>query len=427
LVFDLQSRPDPPDVPEQPRPLTESRSAHHARAWIDAEAECGEGPHLIDTTMLFAPRSGGVKRYLIAKGEWLRAHRPAVRHTLVAPGEETRRGEAVLTIAAARLPFADGYRWPASTRKWTDHLVSLKPDVIEAGDPYVPGHAALDAGERLGVPVVGFCHSDPAALAALHLGEWAEPPVRRRWARLFRRFDKVVAPSRHIAERLACAGVSGVTVLPLGVDTDLFHPRRADRAGLRLQLGLGARTRLLVFAGRAAREKNIEVLLGAAARLGPDYHLLLIGAGALARPQPNATFMDFVGEPEAVARLLASCDAFVHANDREPFGLVALEAMACGLPMVGVASGGIGELVDHQVGELADRATPAAMAEAIEALFERDLHLVGAAARRRAETRHSWNATFERLSLLYADLNARSAPVSNVVPLRPHLSFQPSY
>ena len=48
-----------------------------------------------------------------------------------------------------------------------------------AGDPYGPGHAALEAGDRLGIPVVGFCHSDPAALAALHLGSWAEPPVRR--------------------------------------------------------------------------------------------------------------------------------------------------------------------------------------------------------------------------------------------------------
>ena len=416
-MFDLQLRPY----------RSAGLNVCHSQAWTDPDGESGRRPHLVDTTMLFAPRSGGVKRYLTAKSAWIKGYRPGVRHTLVVPGEETRRAEALVTIAAARLPFGDGYRWPTSTRKWTEHLVRLEPDVIEAGDPYGPGHAALDAGERLGVPVVGFCHSDPAALAALHLGDWAEPPVRRRWARLFRRFDKVVAPSRHIAERLAFAGVPGATVLPLGVDTHLFHPRCADRAGLRLQLGLSARSRLLVFAGRAAREKNIEVLLGAAAKLGPDYHLLLIGAGALARPQANATFMEFVGDPREVARLLASCDAFVHANDREPFGLVALEAMACGLPMVGVASGGIGELVDAQVGELANRATPAAMAEAIEALFERDLPLVGAAARRRAETRHSWNATFERLSLLYADLHARPAPASPVTTLRPQLQLVPSY
>ncbi len=416
-MFDLQLRPE-----------RSFRADGCSRAWIDPLADEGPGgPHLVDTTMLFAPRSGGVKRYLTAKGAWLRAHRPGVRHTLVVPGDETRRSQGVMTIAAARLPFGDGYRWPASARKWTDHLVALRPDVIEAGDPYGPGHAALEAGERLGAPVVGFCHSDPAALAALHLGEWAEPPVRRRWARLFRRFDRVVAPSRHIAERLAFAGVQGVTVLPLGVDVRLFHPGRADREGLRRELGLSAATRLLVFAGRAAREKNIEVLLEAAEKLGPAYHLLLVGAGALAKPQGNATFLDYVGDAREVARLLASCDAFVHANDREPFGLVALEAMACGLPMVGVASGGIGELVDREVGELAMHATPEAMAEAIEALFQRDLGEIAAAARRRAETRHSWDATFEALFSLYGELSGAPARRPHViVPLRPQFSFAPA-
>jgi alpha-1,6-mannosyltransferase len=419
LVFDLQIRPD--------------RLFHGvdaaSRAWIDPEAaRTSSAPHLVDTTMLFAPRSGGVKRYLSAKAAWFGATRPGVRHTLVVPGDETRRSGGMMTIAAPNLPFADGYRWPTSIRRWADHLVRLRPEVIEAGDPYGPGHAALEAGDRLGAPVVGFCHSDPAALAALHLGEWAEPPVRRRWAQLFRRFDRVVAPSRHIAERLAFAGVPRVTVQPLGVDTDLFHPDRADRGRLRRRLGLNADCKLLVFAGRAAREKNIEVLLDAAAKLGANYHLLLVGAGALARPQEGATFMDFVRDPCDVARLLASCDAFVHANDREPFGLVALEAMACGLPMVGVASGGIGELVDDEVGQLAPRATALAIAEAIEALFARDLSAISAAARRRAEDCHSWDATFEALSLLYAELCG--APVrrdSVVVPLRPALNLAPSY
>jgi alpha-1,6-mannosyltransferase len=420
-VFDLQLRPG------RPSPFGDSRN----RAWVDSETErCGAAdPHLVDTTMLYAPRSGGVKRYLTAKCAWFHRNRPGVRHTLVVPGDETRRsGACVMTIAAVRLPFGDGYRWPTSTRKWTDHLVRLRPSVIEAGDPYGPGHAALDAGERLGAPVVGFCHSDPAALAALHLGEWAEPPVRRRWAQLFRRFDRVVAPSRHIADRLAYAGVPRVTVQPLGVDTDLFHPARADFDGVRRQLDLSANTKLLVFAGRAAREKNIEVLLDAAAKLGPDYHLMLVGAGALAKPQANATFIDYVRDPKEVARLLASCDAFVHANDREPFGLVALEAMACGLPMVGVASGGIGELVDDTVGQLAPRATPGDMAEAITALFDRDLEAIGAAARRRAVARYSWDATFESLSSLYGELcgmPARTSPV--VVPLRPQLNLAPSF
>lgn len=416
MVFHLQVPPD-----RLRRYNDDSRWTNCAAVVPDSPADAS---HLVDTTMLFAPRSGGVKRYLMAKRAWFSANRPAVRHTLLVPGAHTRdNGRGLVQLAAPRLPFGDGYRWPASVKKWGERLVQLGPDLIEAGDPYGPGHAALDAGERLGVPVVGFCHSDPAALAALHLGNWAEPPVRRRWAQLFRRFDRVVAPSRHIAERLHDAGVFKVRVQALGVDTRLFTPERADPVGVRRQLGLSADTRLLVFAGRPAREKNVEVLMDAVARLGPGYHLLLIGAGAGAKAQANVSFIDYVRDPTEVARLLASCDAFVHANHQEPFGLVALEALACALPMVGVASGGIAELVDEEVGQLAERATPAAMAEAIEALFTRDLTQVGTAARARAVARHGWDATFTGLSELYAELaGGRPAPViAHPLPSRPRL------
>ena len=397
--------------------LSTPRGAPPSRAlspWIDPNSN--ESASMVDTTMLFAPKSGGIKRYLLAKRHWLAEHRPALAHTLVVPGAKTRRqlDKGLVTVAAPRLPFGDGYRWCSSVRKWSDQIVMLSPDLIEVGDPYGPAHAALDAGERLGVPVVGFCHSDPAALAALHIGEWVEPAVRRRWARLFRRFDQVVAPSRHIAERLNDAGVPDVLVQHLGVDTDIFHPRRADRAALLKQLGLPSSTRLLVFAGRPAREKNIDVLLEAVAKLGAPYHLVLIGAGSLSKPQPTATFLDYRREPKEVARLIASCDAFVHANDREPFGLIVLEAMACGLPIVGVASGGILELVDAEVGQLAPRAEPAPFAEAVEALFARDMAALSQAARTRAVSRHGWNAVFEELFGAYGALTSdpvRSAPL----------------
>jgi len=381
--------------------------------WFGEASETASRPHIVDTTMLFAPKSGGVKRYLLAKRAWLAQARPGVRHTLVVPGEETcptRQG--VVTIAAARLPFGDGYRYPASIRIWADQLVALQPDMIEAGDPYGPGHAALDAGERLGVPVVGFCHTDPAALARLHLGEWAEPPVRRRWAQFFRRFDQVVAPSRHIAERLHQAGVPNVRVQPLGVDTERFHPENADPASLRRHLGLKPDTRVLIFAGRAAREKNVDVLLETIGRLGAPYHLVLVGAGAFAKPQAHTTFIDFQRDTATVARLLASADAFVHANDKEPFGLIALEAMASGLPIVCVKTGGLSEIVDAEVGQLAERATAGAMAEAVEALFARDHHAIGAAARARAVERHGWAHTFEGLSRLYAELCGGGAPMA---------------
>jgi alpha-1,6-mannosyltransferase len=373
------------------------------------QADTG-GAHLADATMLFAPKSGGVKRYLLAKQAWMVRNRPSVRHTLVVPGKTSGwADDGLMRIASAPLPFGDGYRWPASVRKWTKRLVDLGPDIIEAGDPYGPGHAALEAGEELGVPVIGFCHSDPAALAALHFGEWAEKPVFRAWSTFFKRFDHVVAPSRHIAERLDEAGVTRVTTQHLGVDTDVFHPEDRDADRIRRELGLKPSTRLLVFAGRPAKEKNVDVLLAAAARLGDPYHLLLIGAGKDQPPQANATYLDYVREPKTLTRLISSCDAFVHANAQEPFGLVIIEAMACGLPVVGMSSGGAAELVDATVGQPARAPTESAVAEAVTALFERDLDTLGRAARRRAVERHSWDYAFSGLSALYASLTGAAA------------------
>lgn len=396
-------------------------SGRSALLWPEPRSFRGYSPpagaHLADATMLYAPKSGGVKRYLNAKRAWMAAHRPEIRHTLVVPCRESGwSGDGVLRIASTPLPFGDGYRWPTSVRKWTKQLVALSPSIIEAGDPYGPGHAALEAGEVLGVPVVGFCHSDPAALAALHFGEWAEKPVFKRWSTFFRRFDRVVAPSRHIAERLADAGVDKVTLQPLGVDTAVFHPGLRDPEGVRRELGLSPDTRLLVFAGRPAREKNVDVLLAAAARLGSPYHLLLIGAGKDQLPQPNATFLDYVSEPAALTRLISSCDAFVHANANEPFGLVIIEAMACGLPVVGMATGGAAELIDEAVGQPARAPTEAAVAEAVAALFERDPAALGEAARRRAVDRHSWHTAFEGLAGLYGELTGEAAFASGLRP-----------
>lgn len=386
--------------------LTRSELSSLAPGLLNGLARSGQAAiHLLDTTMLFAPKSGGVKRYLLAKRAWMARARPLLRHSLVVPGRVTRAyADGLVNIAAPLIPFGDGYRCPTSLRKWTRIIAHLKPDLVEVGDPYVPGHAGLEAATALGSASVGFCHSDPAALAALHFGEWAAAPAQKRWAAFFSRFDLVIAPSQHIAQRLDEAGVRRVAIQPLGVDVELFHPSRADRTAVRAGLGLGPQTRLLVFAGRPAREKNLETLVEATELLGPDYRLLMVGAGKDLKPHPQLISLDYVRDPRELARLLASCDAFVHANDQEPFGLIVLEAMAAGLPVVGPSIGGISELIDETVGQRAAAATPAGMAEAIEALFARDLEALSRSARLRAEERHSWDRTFEGLSSIYGGL-----------------------
>ena len=117
---------------------------------------------------------------------------------------------------------------------------------------------------------------------------------------------------------------------PLGVDVDTFAPDRRARA-FRRELGLPASTRLLAYAGRFSREKNLPVLLAAIAELGAPYHLVLAGPKPDVPLPANVTLLPFLHSSLELARILASVDGLVHAGDQETFGLVLLEAMIrCG-------------------------------------------------------------------------------------------------
>src|SRR5258708_8700463 len=90
--------------------------------------------HLIDTTMMYAPRSGGAKRYLSAKQAWLEANRSDVRHTLVVPGPHTRGENAgLVTAAAAQLPFRHRHHMPASPTKSASPPRAPRPALIRPG------------------------------------------------------------------------------------------------------------------------------------------------------------------------------------------------------------------------------------------------------------------------------------------------------
>ena len=370
--------------------------------------------HIVDLTLFFAPHSGGVKRYLLAKHAFLAAQ-PQVRHTLLVPGAQTRASvPGLVELASPRIPFGAGYRLPLRLRAWTRTLCDLQPDLIEAADPYHLAWIALDVAGRLGVPATAFAHSDLARL----LGDRFAPALGRAASTylraLYRRFDCVFAPSRLIAERLGDLGIERVALQPLGVDGRVFHPRCADPV-LREELRLAPDTRLLVFAGRMAREKNIPLLLEAFARLGAPYHLLLVGGERFERLAPHATMLPYQQDSARLARLLASCDALVHAGRHETFGMVVIEAMACARPVVSLHGGALGELIGNGIGVIADGDDAAALERAVRELYARDRAAMSALARQRVARDYLWEHTLPRQLARYAELaraHGVAAPVA---------------
>jgi alpha-1,6-mannosyltransferase len=377
--------------------------------------------HVVDATLFYSPTSGGVKRYLLAKHEWFRAH-TSWRHTLVVPGEsETRAPGDISTIAGGLVPGAFNYRLPLNPLRWSRAIDELEPDLIEVGDAFHPAWAAASVARRRGIPLIAFYHSNFPELAGRRLGRGVRRFTEWYVKLTYERCSQVLAPSRYMCEYLHGIGVPNAICQPLGVDVDTFAPPReeAGRRDLRAELGLPPRTRLLVFAGRFSAEKNIPVLIEAFRKLGADYHLLLIG-GAEASRVDNVTRMPYCRDNHALASRFAAADAFVHAGTHETFGLVLLEAMACGKPVVAMRAGAIPEFVNERVGVLADphddshghsKIAAANLAAAVAALYERDLALVGAAARAHVVSNYSWSRTLLSLMSHYqAAVSSRRLP-----------------
>ena len=363
-----------------------------------------ESLHLVDTTMFWSPTGGGVRRYVQTKHEWLAA-RPGIRHTIAVPQVEGSAADSA-TLPSIALPGSGGYRPPLARAAIARVLVSLRPDLIEVGDPYRVAWAALDAARTLGIPAVAYCHSNLEALARLAggalLGPAAAHLARRYMRHLYSKFDLVLAPSRAMAGHLETAGVARVAVQPLGVDTAAFHPDRAN-ASWRTGLGLGDSARLLVYAGRFAAEKHLDVLCAAVAKLGAPYHLVAVGAGPRPPQGERVHVLPFVAGAAGLAEVLASADLFVHAGDQETFGLSVLEAFACGTPAVVRGADGLAELVDAGTGIAVDDGSAEAFAAAIATMFDRDPRSFAAAARARAEA-SDWQRVLPALLERYRDL-----------------------
>lgn len=369
--------------------------------------------HLVDTTLFYSPTSGGVRRYLNAKHEW-HQRRGAWRHSLLVPGGVTalHPGE-VSTIAGARVPGTFNYRLPLAPRRWTALLESLEPDMVEAGDAFHPAWCSLEVAARRRIPAVAFFHSHLPRLVASRCGRRLGHMAGRYMRWLYERFDAVLAPSRVMCEYLRSLGLRHVHLQPLGVDTAVFHPSRR-RPDLRRDLGLPGDVRLLVYAGRFSGEKNIHVLHQAFARLGRGYHLLMVGGGEAHRPAANISILPYQRDSTALAELLGSADALVHAGTSETFGLVVLEAMACGRPVVGIRAAAVAELVDESVGVTAVRAEDALLASAVRDLYDRDIDALGRAARERVLARFSWDRVLQQQVALYEALSEKKRTVPDV-------------
>jgi len=383
---------------------------------------------ICDIAQFYSPLGGGVKRYLDEKVRFVRQH-PELEHLMVRPGPEdtvSRHGRTVVyEVKSPRLPGSASYRILLSRRKIFDVLARERPDALEVDGPYRAAWIAVDGGRRLGVPVVGFYHSDfPRSLGRTlerFVGTWAprlcDPWTTRYVVSLYNRMAVTVAPSPRVSRALDGCGVEPLRTVPLGVDTERFRPRPEAAARRRGELGVGDGDVLLLYVGRLAREKNVAALLATAERLrsrpdGARYHLLLVGDGELRRPVERAAQRDagvhwrpYSQSAGELAASYSAADLLLHGGIYETFGLVSIEAQACGTRVLAVRNGGLDSTLDGEEPlVMAASPKPRDLADAVVAALAAEDGGSRLRRRQRIEERFGVQLTFERMFALYAEI-----------------------
>lgn len=362
---------------------------------------------IVDVNEFYSPTGGGVRTYIDRKMGIM----ADLGHELIviAAGredavEERPGGGRIIYVKASRLPFDHNYGLFWDAEPVTRLLDDLEPDLVEASSPWRPAWIVGQWQPKSGKPAakVFFMHNDNVAAYALRWFEGVAAPDRierafawysRYMSRFLDNYDAVVTNGPALEKRLRARGVRIDAAMPLGIERGHFSPDLRDeglRASLLAQCGLPPEGYLLLGLGRHHPEKRWRLVTDAVSLAGAKIAvgLILLGTGVESRQiekhiagSPHIRMFSPVYDRERLARIMASCDALIHGSEAEPFGLVASEAMAAGLPLIAPDTGGCAEIADPHASELYSARDPHACAAAILRMFARDQQLLRRAAR----------------------------------------------
>ncbi|WP_406306149.1 glycosyltransferase [Streptomyces sp. NBC_00885] len=359
------------------------------------------------------PASGGLRTALreLGKGYAAAGHEPV----LIVPGDVesdrmTPQGR-VITLPGPELPGTGGYRVLAARRRLRDVLELLEPDRIEVSDRTTLRWTG-EWARRHRIPSVMVSHE--TADGVLRTWGLSESVAARTADRLNRRtawaYSRIVCTTEWAEREFIRIGARNVVRAPLGVDLRRCRPGRRSTV-LRAKHAAGAEV-LLLLCSRLSVEKRPGMALDALAELrerGVRASLVVAGDGPLravlirrARAERlPAQFLGYVGDREAVADLQAAADICLAPGPAETFGLSALEALACGTPVVASASSALPEVIGDAGAAALD--TPTDFADAVQKLLDRPEGERREAARARAEL-FDWQRSVD------AFLTAHDAP-----------------
>jgi 1,2-diacylglycerol 3-alpha-glucosyltransferase len=344
------------------------------------------------------------------------------------PGPRADDGEAMIRIHSRAVPRDPEDRLFSRSRllALTSQLRRLRFDLVHIQTPFAAHYAGVELARRLGVPTVESYHT----YFEHYLQHYVPALPPRLLQSLARRFtvsqchqvDAVVSPSRQMAEALRAYGVTTpIEVLPTGLPAERFT--LGEGARFRARHGVPARRPLALFLGRVAHEKNIDFLIRMLALLRtrvPDVLLVIAGEGpaeAHCRARVAALglgeqvmFVGYLDRRGGLADCYRAADVFVFASRTETQGLVLLEAMAQGSPVVSTAMMGTVDVLAGAEGALVVPEDETAFAAAVESVLKDPARRAELGERARQDARR-WSSRLmaDRLVSFYSGVLERRA------------------
>ena len=288
---------------------------------------------------------------------------------------DNHAGAQVVGVPALPLPLYPELKLALPRPAVSEALERFRPDLVHVVNPAVLGLGGIWLAKTRHLPLVASYHTHlPKYLEHYGMG-MLEPLLWELLKAAHNQAELNLCTSTAMVDELAAKGIEHTALWQRGVDTELFRPELANPAmRARLHGGHSDTGNLLLYIGRLSAEKQIERIRPVLDAL-PEARLALVGDGPH-RQQLERLFegtpTSFVGylAGDDLASAYASGDAFVFPSSTETLGLVLLEAMAAGCPVVGANRGGIPDIVSDGInGCLYDPDQPASLIAAVQRLL----------------------------------------------------------
>ncbi|HRF96271.1 MAG TPA: glycosyltransferase family 1 protein [Aggregatilineales bacterium] len=369
-------------------------------------------------TETFLPKRDGIVTVICLLLDHLTKR--GIETAIVAPYVSDHLGEHEPYYNQTKIIRVPGKTFPiypelkAGPPQWDTYrqIKDFRPDIAHFIHPVLIGGVGILMAKRLNIPNLTSFHLDFAGMAEHHslwninLG-FMKPTVNWFTRTTFNMADYTLAPSKLIQNQMIDLGIKNVGLWKRGVDGERFNPKFRDDA-MRYELSDGhPEDTLLLYVGRLSNEKRIDLLRPLLERL-PNTRLALVGDGP-ARADLEEHFkglpVKFMGRMVGVplSQAYASGDVFTFASSLETFGLVVVEAMAAGLPVVSSRLGGIPDVVEiGKTGYLFNDGDVEGLVEGVRNIIsdKEKMKQMGRDARAYAETQ-TWDAMMDEVIVHY--------------------------